>query len=332
MLRQRRLDTLHEALAQRDHALEGRVGEHLAERGAGRREREGVAGERAAHTARVLVVGVSLIRDPLGQLARDAVGTDRHSAADRLAERHRVRLEPPGGGAAAGPGGERVRLVDDQERAVLAAEEAHLLHVARLRQHDSDVRERGLHQEARHVLVLERPLQRADVVELRHPRGLGGVERRAHEPGPRAGEALLVEDHERLVDRAVVAPVEHTDSRPAGHVAAHADHPAVRVRGRERELPVREPEATRQLGADPRGVRGREHRRDALDLSHRAHRRLRRVARHRTGVAKAEVGVLVAVHVHDRGSAGALLVDREAARPHRHPGHRHAAQEVPARL
>ena len=68
VLRQRRLDTVHEALAQRDHALEGSVGEHLAERGARGREREGVAGERAAHAARVLVVGVRLIRDPLGQL------------------------------------------------------------------------------------------------------------------------------------------------------------------------------------------------------------------------------------------------------------------------
>ena len=64
----------------------------------------------------------------------------------------------------------------------------------------------------------------------------------------------------------------------------------------------------------------------------RAHRRLGRVARHRACVAEAEVGVLVAVHVHDRRAGGALLVEREAARPHRHPGHRHAGQEAPARL
>ena len=47
----------------------------------------------------------------------------------------------------------------------------------------------------------------------------------------------------------------------------------------------------------------------------RAHRRLGRVARHRAGVAEAEVGVLVAVDVDDRRAARALAVEREAARP-----------------
>ena len=130
----------------------------------------------------------------------------------------------------------------------------------------------------------------------------------------------------------MVAPVEDGDSRPVRHVAADPDHPAVGVGGREGELPVRKPEAACQLGAHPRGVLGREHRGDALDLADHPHRGLRGVARHRAGVAEAEVGVLVAVNIDDRGPVGALLVEREAAHPHRHPGHRDAAQEAAARL
>jgi hypothetical protein len=178
-----------------------------------------------------------------------------------------------------------VGLVDDQKRAVVGAELADGVHEARLGQHDSDVRERRLHEEARHVLMLEHALQRAEVVELRHPRGLGRIERRAHEARSRPRQALRVEDHERLVHRAVVAPVEDSDSGSPGHVAAHPDHPAVRVGRGERELPVRKAEAASQLGAHPRGVLGREHRGDALDLADRPHCRLRRVARHRAGVA-----------------------------------------------
>ena len=215
---------------------------------------------------------------------------------------------------------------------MLRAEPAHLLHEARLGQDDPDVRERRLHQEAGHVAVLEHGLDRVELVELGHARGLGGIERRPDEALARAGEALLVERHERLVDRAVVAPVEDRDPRPAGHVPAHPDHPAVRVGGRERELPVGHAEAPGELGADPGGVLGREHRGDALDAGERPHRRLGRVARHRAGVAEAEVGVLVAVHVHDRGAVRAVEVEREAAGPHRHPGHRDAREEARARL
>ncbi len=332
VLGQRRLHSTGEALAQADHPLEGLVGEHLRERRAGGRERERVAGERAAHSARVLVVRVLLRRDPLGQLGRDPVRADGHAAADRLAERHGVRLEPPRRRAPSGPRAERVRLVDDEERAVLRAEPANVLHEARLRQDDPDVRERGLHQEAGDVAVLEHGLHGPELVELRHPRGLGGIERRPHEALAGAGEALLVEHHERLVDRAVVAPVEDSDPRTAGHVPAHPDHPAVRVGGSERELPVGHAEAPGELGADPGGILGREHRGDALDAGERPHRRPGRVARHGAGVPEAEVGVLDAVHVHERGPVRPVEVEREAAGPHRHPGHRDAREEARARL
>ncbi len=52
------------------------------------------------------------------------------AAADRLADHDEVGLEAPGGGAAAGPGAQRVRLVDDQQHAVPAGDLADRVEVA----------------------------------------------------------------------------------------------------------------------------------------------------------------------------------------------------------
>ena len=60
------------------------------------------------------------------------------AARDRLADDQQVGLEPPRGSAAAGPGAERVRLVDDEEDAVLAGDLADRLGVALLGQHDAE--------------------------------------------------------------------------------------------------------------------------------------------------------------------------------------------------
>ena len=62
--------------------------------------------------------------------------------------------------------------------------------------------------------------------------------------------------------RAVVAPVEDEDLRSPGELARQADREPVRVGRRQRELPAREPEAARQLLADPERVLAREHQRD----------------------------------------------------------------------
>jgi hypothetical protein len=96
-----RLDAGHEALPELRHLGEGRVGQHPAERRAGGGERQRVARQRAADAAGVLVVGVLVSGDAIGELGRHAVGADRDAPADRLAERDGVGLESPGGGAAA---------------------------------------------------------------------------------------------------------------------------------------------------------------------------------------------------------------------------------------
>jgi hypothetical protein len=164
------------------------------------RERQRVAGQRAADAADVDEVGVLEPGDPRAHLGADAVGADRHAAGDRLADRDEVRAQVPRGGAAARPGADRVRLVGDEQRAGAVARRPQAMVEAGLGPHDADVRQRRLGEHARDPLVGEEPLDRLEVVELAHERRRRRVDRRPHVPGARARPRARIERHERLVD------------------------------------------------------------------------------------------------------------------------------------
>ena len=170
--------------------------------------------------------------------------------------------------------------------------------------------------------------ERVDVVERRprpwSPPGRPAV--RAIRGGARRGRRRRGRT-QRLVDGAVVAPVEHEDLAPAGGVPGEAQGEAVGVRGAERELPRRQAEAPGQLAGDPRRVGRRQHRRDAPGRRRSATAAVTagtRVAAHRPGVAEAQVDVLEAVDVREpparagRRTAGrhrASGASRPSARP-----------------
>ena len=144
------------------------------------------------------------------------------------------------------------------------------------------------------------------------------------------------ERRERLVDRAVVAPVEDQDLRPLRHVPRQADGEAVGVGRRERRLPEGQAEPARELFADPDRVLGRQHERDAAPraLGDRRDRGRGRVAGHRAGVAEAEVQVAPAVDVGEAGAGRFLDEDRESCRasaPSSSSGRRRAGSSGPAR-
>ena len=127
---------------------------------------------------------------------------------------------------------------------------------------DADVGERRLGEDNGNVSSSELPLQRADVVELDH----AGRLRRMHgwaEVAAPGLDAPSDERGERLVDGAVVTPVEDEDLGPMSDVAGETDREAVGVGRRERELPDGEPKASMELARAPVRVVGREHRRDA---------------------------------------------------------------------
>jgi hypothetical protein len=324
-----------EALAERDHDLEGAGGEDVLERRARGGQRQRVAGQRAADAADVDEVGVLEAVDAVADLGGHAVGADRDAAGDRLADRDEVRPQAPRGRAAAGPRAERVRLVGDQQRARVVARGAQPVVEARLGQDDADVGQRRLGEHAGDLLVDQQALNGVEVVELAHARGERRVDGGSHVAGARARAYAAVERDERLVDGAVVAVAEDEHVRPPRHRPAQAQCPAVGVGGGQREAPQRHAEAAAELLAHPRGVFGRQHQRRAALLAQppldRRDRRRRRVPGHRARVAEREVDVAVAVDVLDRRSVRGRGVDRMTAGPLGHPGHRHAADQRPPR-
>ena len=278
------------------------------------------------------VAGVGVAGDRRGDLLGQPVGAGGDAAADRLADDEHVRVQPPGAGGAAPPGGEGVGLVDHEQGAVPGGELAHALEEARLGQDDPDVGERRLGEHRGDVAVRELALHRLQVVPRRDARGeveghgRGDVARAGDRPavGPGHGEGL--------VDRAVVAVREHQHLGSSGREPGQAHRPPVGVRRRQREAPQRQPEPAGELGTHPLGVLGGQHRRDPAELDGPArHRRQRRgggVTGHRAGVPEGEVDVGVPVHVGDPVAPGVVEVEGEAAGPHVHPRHRHPAEEV----
>ena len=240
-----------------------------------------------------------------------------------------VGLEPVRRGVAAGPGADGVGLVDDEQRARLRGGGAQRVVEPRLGQDDADVGEGRLGQHAGHVARRQRGAQRLDVVERHHPRGQCRVDLRPEAAGSGHHRAVGPEDHERLVDGAVVAPVEHGHLRPAREVAGEAQHEAVGVGGAERELPRRQPEAPGQVAGHPGGVGRGEHGGDAVGglACHGLGDERPGVAAHRPGVAEREVDVLDPVGVGDAGAVGLGGHHGEGTRPAGHPRHRHPAQQ-----
>ncbi len=205
---------------------------------------------------------------------------------------------------------------------------AHRLVEARLRMDDADVREHRLGEHASDVAGCQLALERLDVVPLDDARRQVERHRRA-EIALALDDAAVTQRCERLVDRAVVAPVEDEHLRPARDEAGKADREAVRVGRRDRELPPRQAEPPRQLLAHPQRVLARKHQRDPARglLGDRTHDRLGRVPGHRAGVAEAEVDVLDAVDVAEASALCLARKNGKAARPADHPVHRHTGQE-----
>src|SRR6266566_1551678 len=322
-------DTRFEARAEGDHALERVVGENLAERGTHRSKRQDVRGNRAADAADVgALVPRQQRLEPVRDLAREPVGGGGNAGGDRLPYRQQVRIEPVGSGVATRSGAERMRLVDDQQRPRLACRRSKSAVEPGLGMDDSNVLQRRLRQHARDVAKAELALERLDVVPLHDPRCL--LER------DRWADVALTRDHrrtversERLVDGAVVAPVEDEDLRPARELAREPDREPIRVRRGERELPARQPEAAGQLFAYPERILTREHERDAACglVCHRPHGRCRGMPGHRGRVTEAEVRILETVHVAKTGAARLGGEHREASRPAYHPRHRHSREQ-----
>ena len=226
-----------------------------------------------------------------------------------------------------------MRLVDDQQRAVLAGEVAQCRVIAIIRQHHADVGHDRLGQHAGDVPVRQRFLQCGDIVELDHLGELREVAHLADEGRIGMGRAA-VDGHVCLIHRAMVAVVEDEDFLAASDGAAPLDDGAVGVRRGRRHLPAREPEAVFQQLADDRCIGRGHHGGEAVSsfALQGLHHGRRRVAEHGAGVAKAKIDVVVAIGV---GYVNALRLgdeQREWRAPVHHPVHGNTLQPVPGRI
>ena len=242
-------------------------------------------------------------------------------------------------------------LVDHEQGAGLPADLPERLVVSRVGEDDADIGERRLRQDARDVAGSQSGFESGEIVELHHLGGRGRMDLRADVGFAQFGLPAQAHGGEGLVHRAVVAPVEHQDLRPAGEIPRDPKDETVSVGGGERQLPQRQPEATGKLACHPDGVLGGQHGRDALPRPFGQHvghegegvaaggQAARRgalgvvaagegVAGHGTGVAQGEVDVLDAVHVGDARACRRFHEHREASGPAGHPGHGHTGEEV----
>ena len=188
-----------------------------------RRHRDRVARQRACLIHRA--AGCDLLH----QRARARVCTDRHAAADDLAEGHEVSAHAKVFLRAARRQAEaRDDLVKDKQRAVLVAQAAQARQKALLRGHDAHVRRDRLDDDRRDLarVGLQQALNRPKVVILRHQRIL----RRAagHALGVRLalGERARPRTDQHRIRVAVVAALEFDELVAPGRTArqAHRAH------------------------------------------------------------------------------------------------------------
>ena len=203
-------------------------------------------------------------------------------------------------------------------------------------QDDADVRQRRLGEHAGDVAVGELALERLDVVALDDARGLGERHRRPDVALARDDAAVASSADERLVDRAVVAPVEDEDLRPPGELARRAGSRS----GWRRSRSARTASAAGRSGASARAPT-----QSASSLGSISRDPAAPPARRPRGrVGSGEWPVIAPVSPRQKSTyscpstsreARALRLgreDREAAGPADHPGHRHAAEQRAARL
>src|SRR6266446_9969754 len=207
------------ALSQGDHSVKGFFGENFCERGAHRSQGEGIAGEGSADSAGIAVFEAVALENHVRNFLREAVSCSGESAGDRLAEDEEVRIEVFSASVTAGASTDGMRLIDDEQSAVLAREFAQRMVVAGNRMHDADIGQRGFRQYAGDVAVSERLFERGDIVEFNHARGHGRIDRWADVAAPRSGSAVGMKRDESFIHRAVVTPVEDQDFRAAGNLA-----------------------------------------------------------------------------------------------------------------
>src|SRR5204862_6895767 len=161
-----------------------------------------------------------------------------------------------------------------------------------------------------------------------YARRLSRIHRRTNIPPSRPHHSVT-QGRKRFVHRSVIAVVVNQNLRSLGNLPCNKDRKPVRIRCRQRKLPVRQPAPPLQLGSDPQRILRRQHQRNAFahPLRNCVRHHIRRVPRHRARIAQTQVHVVTPVHIRKVGALRTRHKNRKCARPLAHPVHRHATQQ-----
>ena len=291
---------------------------------------ESVAGQRSTDARCIDRIRTESESEPVRDLGGHAVCRSRHAPTDGLADHDEVGIDFPRARGATGTHADGVRLIDDQQHAVLAREFAYRGQIARLRQHDADVGERWLHEHTGNIATRERLLERIDVVELNHPGGERRIYLRTKRARASDNSARFIKHSKRFVDCAVVAPVHDDDLAAPGEMPSEPQHKPIRVGCGHCHLPRGQPEPASEFAADPRCVVVGQHRGDAAQrlAIERLGNGHKPMANHCSGVAEAEVVVLDAIDISEVSAVRLAKEERKGSRPTTHPRHRNPAEQV----
>ena len=221
-------------------------------------------------------------------------------------------------------------FVDDQKRASLGRQRTEAIKKAGVGQHHAGVGHHRLCQDRGHVALGDGCGDGGEVVEFAGDGGLRQVGDLPQQAGA-VHRAALVEGHEDIIHRAVIAAVEHEHLGPPCHRPRNPQRKAVGVGRRRGDLPT---EVAEGFGQEPPGLEcrlGGQHVGQALPRLPADRFRDRRggMAEHRPGIAQAEIVDPIAVDV---GYGRPLRLGHQRQMRHRpigHPVHRHAIEKDP---
>ena len=149
-------ESVRQALSQGIHVRIRRVGHDLAQDRAHCRQTQCIRGQRGSETRMTLGLGGAQRIPALRNVGSEAPHARRQAAGDRLAEHENVRLQPMSPGVATRSGGNRMRLIDQQQRAGVTGRASYLFQVPVPRQHHAAISERRFHHHASHIVRRQR--------------------------------------------------------------------------------------------------------------------------------------------------------------------------------
>ena len=318
-----------QSVGQSQHMGIGGAAHHLVQHCAHRHHSKGIGAEGRTDAAMPRWQALAGGNHPFGDRVGKAVDGARYAATDGFADHHHVAGGAMRAAVPAPARRNRVGLVPDQQTAVQAGQPPQFLQIAGQGLHHPNIGHHRFGKNAGDIGSCQRGRQRVDIVELHHHGRLADIMDLPDQALPRFGQSIPQID-KHIVNRPVIATVEHQDFAAARDLTRPTDHRAIGFARRGGHLPIGQAKPLRQQCADMPGFGRREHIAKAKPrlLTDRRRQRGGRMAEHRGGVGEAEIIQLLAIKAGEGGTNRLGGDQRKRARPIPHPVEGHTLMPV----